>query len=184
LVLKLFILVRKGRFGEKSEKEVAIFLIFALMFLRFKKAISYQHLSTNARLLGQFLNQLGYKSIPTGNDTAISIPYAIQAGMGELGRNWMLITPKYGPRVRLCKVFTNLPLVCDEPIEFGVTELCAVCRKCADNCPVQAIPYVERTTEPVNKSNAGGSLKWYLDLEKCFKFWAKNTCDCGNCIRV
>ena len=144
----------------------------------------YSKMAFTAGLVSQFLNQLGYKSIPAGNDTAMSIPYAIQAGLGELGRNGMLITPKYGPRVRLCKVFTNLPLVCDEPIEFGVAEFCAVCKKCADNCPVQAIPYGERTVEPVNKSNAGGSLKWYLNLEKCFKFWAKNTVDCGNCIRV
>jgi ferredoxin len=22
-----------------------------------------------------------------------------------------------------------------------------------------------------------------VDAEKCFKFWAANTCDCGNCVR-
>ena len=41
LVLKMFLLIRKDQFGGKLEKEVAIFLLFALMFLRFKKAISY-----------------------------------------------------------------------------------------------------------------------------------------------
>jgi epoxyqueuosine reductase QueG len=69
-------------------------------------------------------------------------------------------------------------------MEFGVTEFCEACKKCAKHCPPQAIPHGPRTVEPLNKSNAGGVLKWYADLEKCFKFWAKNACDCGNCIRV
>jgi hypothetical protein len=41
LILKILLLSRKGQFGEKSEKEIAIFLIFALMLLGFKKTISY-----------------------------------------------------------------------------------------------------------------------------------------------
>jgi len=147
--------------------------------------LGYSKMAYTAGLLGQFLNQLGYKSIPTGNDTALSVPLAIQAGLGELGRSGLLITPEFGSRVRLCKVFTNMPLVADEPIEFGLTEFCEVCNKCADNCPGKAIPYGERTTEPLNVSNAsGGALKWYINHEKCFKFWSRNTCDCGNCIRV
>ena len=51
-----------------------------------------------------------------------SIPIAIDAGLGELGRNGLLVTPKYGPRVRLAKILTNMPLVPDSPIRFGVTE--------------------------------------------------------------
>ena len=52
--------------------------------------------------MAQFLHHLGYKAIPCGNDTAVSIPYAIQAGSGELGRNGLLIIPEYGPHVRVC----------------------------------------------------------------------------------
>ena len=37
----------------------------------------------------------------------LHIPPAIKAGFGELGRNGLLITPKYGPRVRLGTVTTN-----------------------------------------------------------------------------
>jgi epoxyqueuosine reductase len=146
--------------------------------------VGYSKMAFAAGLLSQFLNQVGYNSIPMGNDTAMSIPLAIEAGLGELGRNGVLVTRKYGPRVRLCKVFTNIPLVADEPIEFGVAEFCKVCSKCADNCPANAISRGERTQEPLNASNAGGALKWYVDGEKCFGFWAQNTCDCANCIRV
>jgi len=37
----MFLLLRKGQFGEKLEKEVAIFLIFLLKLLPAQKAISY-----------------------------------------------------------------------------------------------------------------------------------------------
>jgi reductive dehalogenase len=146
--------------------------------------LGYSKMAFTAGLLAQFLRQLGYKAIPSGNDTAMNVPYAIQAGLGELGRNGFLITPKLGPRVRLCKIFTDLPLESDESIEFGATEFCEACEKCAKHCPAQAIPRGPRTDAPLNISNAGNTLKWYVDAEKCFNFWAKNGCECGNCIRV
>jgi ferredoxin len=40
------------------------------------------------------------------------------------------------------------------------------------------------TTEGHNISNQSGILKWYVNAEKCFAFWAKNRSDCANCIRV
>lgn len=146
--------------------------------------LGYSKMAYTCGLMGQFLRGLGHKAIPTGNDTALSVPFAIQAGLGELGRNGLLITPKYGPRVRLAKIFTNLPMACDEPIEFGVEGFCERCRKCADSCPPKAITHGDRSSEPISISNAGGSLKWYVDAEKCFKFWAANGCDCGNCVRT
>ncbi|MBW2062491.1 MAG: reductive dehalogenase [Deltaproteobacteria bacterium] len=144
----------------------------------------YSKMAVTAGLVAQFIRQLGYKAIPSGNDTAMSIPYAIQAGLGELGRNGILVTPKYGPRVRLCKIFTNMPLECDEPIEFGVMEFCNVCKRCAEQCPSKAITEGERTTEGHNISNSNGPLKWYVDGEKCHMFWTKSRCDCGICIRA
>jgi len=55
----MILLLRKGQFGEKSEKEIAIFLIFALMFLRSKKAISYHLFSPykEERKLNQQIQQ-------------------------------------------------------------------------------------------------------------------------------
>lgn len=43
------------------------------------------------------------------NDISLSIPLAIEAGLGELGRNGLLITKDFGPCVRLCKIFTTCP---------------------------------------------------------------------------
>ena len=146
---------------------------------------AYSQMVYTAGLLGQFIRYLGYQAIPCGNDTALSIPLAIDAGLGELGRNGILITERFGPRLRLSKVFTDLPLLPDSPIKFGVTEFCNSCRRCAENCPGRAISFGEPTTEAINISNNGGLLKWYIDAEKCLRFWAQNQGGpCTNCIRV
>ncbi len=134
--------------------------------------------------LAQFIRLIGYKAIPMGNDTANSVPLAIDAGLGEIGRIGVLMTPQFGPRVRLNKIFTNLPLVPDKPIEFGVWEFCRRCKKCALNCPGQAIAYGEPTDRINNISNRTGILRWPLDAEKCLGWFAQNKGDRTNCIRV
>jgi len=137
-----------------------------------------------AGLVAQYIRGLGYKAIPSGNDTAGSIPIAIDAGLGELSRSGLLITPEFGPRVRVSKVFTDLPLVPDDPIEFGVWDFCNKCQKCAEHCPSQAIMYGEPTTEINNISNREGLFRWPINAEKCLAFWAANGASCANCIRV
>ena len=146
--------------------------------------MGYTKMAFTAGLLAQFIRGLGYKAIPCGNDTALSIPMAMQAGLGELARNGLLISPEYGPRVRLSKVLTNLELVPDKPIEFGVTDFCLKCNKCADACPGRAIIYGDRITERHNISNVTGELKWPIDAEKCIRFWGVNGATCGVCVRV
>jgi reductive dehalogenase len=146
--------------------------------------LGYSKMAFVANLVATFIRGLGYLAIPSGNDTALSIPLAMAAGLGEGSRMGLLITEKYGPRVRLCKVFTNLPLAYNAYHTFGVIEFCKTCKKCASHCPSQAIPFGDRTTEGHNMSNQSGILKWYVDAEKCFAFWGKNRMDCVNCIRV
>lgn len=143
----------------------------------------YSRMAFTAACMAEFLRDLGWQAVPCGNDTALSIPLAIDAGLGACGRNGMLITQKFGPRVRLCKVFTDAPLESDEPIEFGVIEFCENCLKCALECPPQAIPYGERTVEGVCASNNPGALKWHVHAEKCLNFWRVNGVSCLNCIR-
>ena len=118
------------------------------------------------------------------NDTSLAIPYAIKAGLGEYGRHGLLITPKYGPRIRLGKVYTNLPLAHDRPIRFGVKEFCEICRRCTKGCPVKAIPDGPPSKDTYNQSNILGVKKWSVDGEKCFGFWAAQNSDCSICIRV
>ena len=128
---------------------------------------------TNA-LLSEYIRNLGYKAINcTRNDVALSVPLAMQAGLGDLARNGLLITPQFGPRVRLSKVITDLPLEPDTPIDFGVTEFCLACEKCADSCPSQSIMTGDRTTEINNESNNSGALKWPINAETCRTYWAR-----------
>ena len=146
--------------------------------------IAYSQMAFVAGSLAQFIRDLGYTALPSGNDTGLNIPMAIDAGMGELGRNGLLITKEFGPRVRLAKVLTDLPLEPDPPLELGVTAMCERCGKCARYCPSQAISPGERTPEPLNISTNPGVLKWPIDAEKCLNFWAVNGTTCTNCIRV
>lgn len=137
-----------------------------------------------ANLMAVFIRGLGYRAIPSGNDTALSIPLAMAAGLGETGRFGLLINKKFGPRVRLCKVFTDLPLSHDTYQPFGAKAFCEICKKCATHCPSNSISDGEMTREGHNISNQSGTLKWYVNCETCFQFWAKNRSDCANCVRV
>ena len=136
-------------------------------------------------LLSRFIRNLGYNAIDCNiDDVVIAVPLAMQAGLGQLGRNGLLITPRYGPRVRLSVVLTDLPLVADAPVDFGVTQFCTACKKCAQMCPSSSIPRGERTVEPNNISNASGGLKWPQNGETCLMRAARNRYPCSTCISV
>ena len=145
---------------------------------------AYSRMSATGALLAQYIRGLGYRAIPMSNDTANSIPLAIDAGLGELSRMGLLITPQYGPRVRLNKIFTNMPLLPDEPVDFGVWDFCMKCNQCARFCPGQAIMKTPPTAKVNNICNREGLLRWPIDAEKCFAFMARTGSDCGVCIRV
>ena len=133
----------------------------------------------------QYIRNLGFRAVACLNDTALSIPLALQAGLGQYGRHGLLITPEFGPRVRIAKIFTDLPLVADEPIDFGVTETCNMCQRCSTACPVKAISFVEPNFDTHDGiSHLKGVKKWTINAKQCFKFWANQGTDCSICIRV
>lgn len=144
--------------------------------------LGYSRMAATGLSMASFLRQLGYKSFACGNDVSLSIPYAIAAGLGELGRNGMLVTREFGPRVRIAKVYTELEMKRDKPKTFGVWDFCKSCKRCAESCPSKAIPMGNPTLEGGTISNNPGVLKWYVDPEKCRRFWGENRTDCTNCI--
>jgi reductive dehalogenase len=146
--------------------------------------VGYSHDTLVLLGLAQYVINLGYRAVATMNDTALAIPYALKAGLGEYGRHGLLITKEFGPRVRIGKIFTDLPLAHDRPVGFGVTEFCETCRRCSDACPVNAIPDGPPSTEVYNRSNIQGVRKWTVDAEPCFRFWSNQNSDCSICIRV
>lgn len=146
--------------------------------------LGYSRMGWCASSLATFITELGYRAIPAGNELGISIPMAVDAGLGELGRNGLLITREFGPRVRISKVFTDLPLLPDPPIDIGVQRFCEQCALCARHCPSRAIPSGPRTDQPWDVSNAPGMLKWPVRAMDCLDWWVKNGTHCSVCIRV
>jgi reductive dehalogenase len=146
--------------------------------------LGYSHMASVGYSVATFLRELGYRSFACGNDVSLSVPYAVAAGLGELGRNGLLITRKFGPRVRLVKVFTELEIKPDRPKTFGVWDFCKSCRRCAESCPSGAISFDKPTLKGETISNNPGVLKWYINPEKCIEFWIENGSDCANCITV
>ena len=145
--------------------------------------VGYSRMAFVIACLAEFVRNLGYRAIPMGNDTALSIPLAVDAGLGELGRNGLLVTPQYGPCVRLCKVFTDLPLAPDQPAAFGLAETCRRCYRCAEACEVEAISFdPEPSYRTVSPSNNLGIERWAVDHDKCYGFWIENGASCSTCI--
>jgi len=82
--------------------------------------------------------------------------FASKAGLGCLGKNRLVITPQFGPRIRLWGVLTDAVL---EPDEAFTEDLCINCSKCLTACPVQAL-----TEHGFNRKrcwdNVFSNLKW------------------------
>jgi len=98
---------------------------------------AYQRMRLYARRVFRFLQGLGYK--------AIIYPQLPQkrmaqlAGLGNFGKNSLIINPKYGPWIRLQSILTDVELVPDKPFE---EDLCKDCDECIKACPVGALtPY-------------------------------------------
>ncbi len=143
----------------------------------------YSDSAALAGAVGEYLRLLGCYARSCGNDTALSIPLAIDAGMGVLGRNGLLLTPEFGPGIRLCKVITDLELASTHS-EYPTTEdVCSGCTLCAEACEADALSTAEKPTwEVLTESNNPGVIRWQFNPEKCFDFWLKIGRDCSNCI--
>jgi reductive dehalogenase len=148
----------------------------------------YSWSGLTAVALAEAVRFMGYVAIPCMNETAMSVPLAIDAGLGQLGRLGYLITPWFGPHVRIAKVLTNMPLAHDSPIDFGVTEYCMECGICAMECPSGAIsPDKERSYAPLKAAGPcgnPGSLKWYINGKRCLKWWVESGAGCSRCTSV
>ncbi len=61
---------------------------------------------------------------------------ATRAGLGWIGKSALLITPQFGPAVRLGTVLTDADFETGDPVN---TSNCGQCRECVEKCPAQAI---------------------------------------------
>ena len=146
-----------------------------------ESAHQYASAGAIAVILAAAIRSLGYpaRAHIDGNYRVIAPLVAKDAGLGEIGRMGLLMTPRLGPRVRLAVVTTDLPLIPDPPtFETSVLDFCTSCKKCAAVCPSQAIPFGDRSTHP------DGTLRWKIDAERCYTYWTRVGTDCGRCMAV
>ncbi len=143
--------------------------------------IGYSRMGLGDVALAEAIRTLGYTAIPCKNGVGLSIPMAIDAGLGQLGRNGLLITPDFGASVRIGKVLTDMPLIPDKPIDFGVTEFCESCMRCAKTCEVEAISFGEKTCDPPLETGNPGALKWYVNGKACLNYWIESGASCTAC---
>lgn len=96
-----------------------------------------------------FLEDKGYMALPVTPDVPLDMQRAsgllgdlshkhaaVQAGLGWLGTSTLLLTPQFGPRVRLISTITTAPLKADPKIK---EEVCRKCFACVKACPAKAI---------------------------------------------
>ena len=103
------------------------------------------------------------------------------AGLGWQGKSLLLVTPKYGPRVRLATLLTNAPFESD-PL---LPNRCGICQKCKEACPAAAIKGVSWEDHPQTREEA---LHFPQCVEKVNEDFAKRPeigkPICGVCISV
>lgn len=147
-----------------------------------------QRLDLVASKVSSFLNKKGYRTLPIvaaertnmeeAKPTLSHKTIAHIAGLGWIGKNCLLITPRHGPRVRFTTVLTNAPL---KAIDNPIDQQCNDCIECVKICPSKAIkgrnfsPYEDREER--------------LDFIKCQEYFKKmkekyiwNVC--GMCLYV
>lgn len=97
-----------------------------------------------AMALAKAIEDAGYSGYPiypdrfTGRDGFWAYPLKMTgylAGLGWLGKNALLVNPKFGPRFRLSAVLTDAPLTPDTPLPVR----CGTCQDCIDMCPCKAL---------------------------------------------
>lgn len=143
---------------------------------------SYMRGAFIAGVMGAHLRRLGFSSRAHTNaeSDVLHIPATLLAGLGELSRiGELVLNPFIGPRSKSVLLTTDLPLVFDQPIDFGLQSVCNMCLKCARECPCNAIPFGPKVM-------FNGYEIWKPDVEKCGKYRLTNMkgSACGRCMKT
>lgn len=145
-----------------------------------ESARQYLNSGLIALKLAEYIRSLGYSARAhiDGNYLLICPLIARDAGLGEIGRMGLLMTPNLGPRVRIAVVTTELPLIPDrKTADPSVEDFCRHCKKCAVNCPAGAIPAGEQKIH-------NGVKRWKINDASCYTYWCTVGTDCAQCMRV
>ncbi len=109
------------------------------------------HLRRRLQILADYLQRYGAQARPFV-DTAplLEKAWAVQAGLGWIGKNTLLLNRRLGSFTFIGGVITTAELTPDDPF---VEDFCGSCNRCITACPTQALtPYV-------------------LDARRCIAYW-------------
>lgn len=140
---------------------------------------TYDDLGIAANKITEFLRKNGYAAQadhPLGG-LILFPPLAQKAGIGWVGKHGILITPEFGPRVRLAAIYTsiqNLPFEESNQHEW-IRDYCETCGICIKECPPKAI-----LEEPIEQDT--GQIT-YISQQPCFEYFTQFYC-CSVCVKV
>ena len=145
---------------------------------------AYQHLGMVTETIANYIRRLGWEASAQYGPSFVN-KYAVQlprlllvAGIGEVSRVGIILNPYLGLGYKAAAVLTNMPIVPDKPIDFGLQSFCQDCMICAQNCP-------SKTISTGDKVMYNGYETWKLDTRRCasFNFTNKNGTMCNRCVK-
>jgi reductive dehalogenase len=145
---------------------------------------AYQHLGLVAETMANYIRRLGWEAAPQYGPSLVNRyavllpPLLLAAGLGEVSRAGIILNPYLGLAFKAAAVLTDMPLVPDQPVDFGLQPFCQDCKICAENCPSKAIPTGDKVLY-------NGYETWKLDTQRCasFNFTNKNGTMCNACVK-
>jgi epoxyqueuosine reductase len=101
---------------------------------------AYERLVAAAAQLALYLLSKGVRAQPLTYEDSLALldlkAAAVQAGLGVWGLNHLVITRRFGPRIRFGAVFADLELPADQPL---LDYYCVSCSLCIAACPTSAL---------------------------------------------
>ena len=139
---------------------------------------TYYELNIAVNKIKEFLNKRGYRA-EAGPALGGEVNYPLlaqRAGLGVIGKHGLLITPEFGPSLRIAAVYTdidNLPLN-DINEHLWIKDFCKTCNRCVKKCPAQAIYKDTKVFD--------NDLNQYIDYKKCAVPFSQNQ-GCTICVK-
>jgi len=135
-----------------------------------------------AGIMAEHIRSLGFpaRAQTQADSDVLHIPLLMWAGLGELSRiGELVLNPFVGPRFKSVVLTTDIPLMPDKPIDFGLQYFCSHCYKCARECPCDAMSFGDKVM-------FNGYEMWKPDVERCARYRITNPkgSACGRCMKT
>jgi len=152
-----------------------------------------RHLDEASHLIARFLEMRGFKAIgfdsgagfyheAGGEPKEIAADFshkhaAVACGLGKFGLNNLVISPLWGPRVRLATIITDAELEYSSPLEENPC-FTDKCEECVKICPVHALDGWRGKYDP--------ERGWSINKKRCYEyiFNMLRGQRCGLCIKA